>query len=146
MKIRLYEPKDLDELVRLWYKTWHKTFPNIQHSQPYSSWKERFSNDLAIRGEVWVAELDTCIVGFIVVIREEEELNQIFVDPMYQNKGVGSALINRAKEISPKRLKLSTLQQNQRACLFYEKHGFQAGYVSVNKYNGLPNVEYTWVL
>jgi putative acetyltransferase len=145
MKIRLYEPKYLEEIVQLWYKTWNQTFTDIQHPQPYSAWKERFCNDLAIRGEVWVAELENHIVGFIVVIKAEEELNQIFVDPMYQNKGVGSALINKAKEISPKRLKLYTLQQNQRACLFYEKHGFKAGNVSVNKYNRQPNVEYNWV-
>lgn len=145
MLTRLFEAKDLEAIVQLWFKTWHQTFPNIQHPQPYSAWKERFCHDLMIRGEIWVAELENCLVGFIVVFKEEQELNQIFVDPQYQNQGVGSILMNKAKEICPQKLKLTTLQQNKRACHFYEKHGFKAGKLSVNKYNKQANIEYNWL-
>jgi putative acetyltransferase len=145
LNIRLYEPKDLKATVELWYRTWHKTFPDIQHPQPYVEWKIRFRDDLAVRGEVWVAELENQIVGLIVVMKEELELNQIFVDPLYQNRGIGSALLNKAKEICPQGLKLHTLQQNRTACLFYEKQGFQAGKLSTNQINGQPNIEYYWI-
>lgn len=144
VRIRPYEPKDLEKIVQLWYRTWHQTFPNIQHPQPYSAWKSRFCDDLAVTGKVWVAEVEHHIVGFVVVIKEEQYLSQIFVNPEYQNCGVGSALLNKAKEICPQGLMLQTLQQNIRTCLFYEKHGFKAGKLSVNKINGQPNIEYHW--
>ena len=84
-------------------------------------------------------------MGFIVVFKDECELNQIFVDPTYQNKGIGTVLLKKAKEISPQGLRLETLQSNTKACLFYEKHGFTAGKMSTNKINGQPNIEYKWL-
>ncbi|MBW4572682.1 MAG: GNAT family N-acetyltransferase [Tolypothrix carrinoi HA7290-LM1] len=144
-KIRPYELNDLEDTVQLWYRTWHQTFPEIQHPQPYPAWKTRFCDDLAVRGNVWVAEVENSIVGFVVVIKDEQCLHQLFVDSMYQNRGVGSVLLKKAKEICPQGLTLQTLQQNTKACVFYEKHGFKAGKLSTNKINGQPNVEYNWM-
>jgi ribosomal protein S18 acetylase RimI-like enzyme len=143
--IRPYHQKDLTEVVQLWYLTWHQTFPHIQHPQPYTDWVARFRNDLAVRGEVWVAEVENRIVAFAVVMQEEKLLDQIFVDPRYQYCGIGSSLLNKAKEICPQGLTLQTLQQNTQACRFYEKHGFKAGKLAINKINGQPNVEYNWI-
>lgn len=144
VRIRLYDPKDLEDIVQLWYQTWHEAFPNIQHPQPYCAWKSRFRDDLAVKGEVWVCEVEHHIVGFVVVIKEEQYLAQIFVDSQSQNRGIGSILLNKAKEICPQGLTLQTLQQNIQACVFYERHGFKAGKLSVNKINGQPNIEYHW--
>lgn len=33
--IRPYQADDLENIVQLWYQTWHETFLNIQHPQPY---------------------------------------------------------------------------------------------------------------
>lgn len=151
--LRLYEAKDLTQVVRLWYRTWHSSFPEIQHPQPYELWKEHFCNQLIRRGEVWVAEVESQIVGFIVVFKDEweshitttGELNQIFVDPIYQNRGIGTFLLKKAKAICPHGLRLQTLQNNTKACLFYEKHGFVPGNLSINKINGQPNIEYNWL-
>jgi putative acetyltransferase len=99
---------------------------------------------LVIRGNIWLVEIDNRIIGFTVVILSEQELNQIFIDSDYQNQGIGSILINKAKQICPEKLKLTVLQQNQKACHFYEKHGFTAGKLSINKINGQPSIEYSW--
>ena len=145
MTIRPYVPKDLENTVQLWYRTWHQTFPHLEHPQPHNAWKVRFRDRLARRGEVWLAELENQIVGFVVVMKEEQELNQLFVDSVDQNRGIGSDLLNKAKEICPQGLTLQTLQQNTKACKFYEKHGFKAGKLAINEINGEPNIEYSWV-
>jgi len=69
--IRPYHLDDLEEVVRLWYRTWHHTFPSLQHPQPYPQWKTRFQEDLAVRGNIWIAEVDNYIVGFIVIFVKE---------------------------------------------------------------------------
>ncbi|MFQ4142782.1 GNAT family N-acetyltransferase [Chlorogloeopsis sp. ULAP02] len=145
MIVQHYNPQDLEDTVQLWYRTWHHTFPLLQHPQPYSAWKIRFRDELAARGSVWVAEVKNRIVGFVVVMKEEHYLAQLFVAPSYQNRGVGSALVKKAKEICPLGLTLQTLQENTRACVFYERHDFQVGNLSINKINGQPNVEYYWL-
>jgi putative acetyltransferase len=144
LNIRPYQPQDLEPTVELWYRTWCQTFPHLQHPQPYSQWQKRFRDDFVIRGSIWIAEINNHIIGFVVVISSEHELKQIFIDPNYQNQGIGSVLINKAKEICPFMLKLTVLQQNQKACRFYEKHGFTAGKLSINKVNGQPCIEYSW--
>ena len=133
------------QVVKLWWKTWHLTFPQIKHPQPYSSWKARFENDIASRGNIWVAEVESSIVGFVVVMEKEKELNQLFVDFNYQNQGVGKALLEKAKTICPEGLRLTTLQSNTKACLFYEQHNFKLCKQSINKINGQPNIEYCWI-
>lgn len=147
--IRIYESQDLSKIVQLWYKTWNSSFPDIQHPQPYHLWEKRFRDEIICRGEVWVADIKNQVVGFIVVFRVDNsktrgELNQIFVDPIFQNKSIGTALINKAKTICPHGLRLTTLQSNTKACSFYVKHGFVAGNTSTNKINGQPNIEYIW--
>ncbi|MEH2424181.1 MAG: GNAT family N-acetyltransferase [Nostoc sp.] len=143
--IRPYQLNDLEDTVHLWYRTWHQTFPDIQHPQPYFAWKVRFRDDLAARGDVWLAEVENQIVGFLVVIKEEQWLSQLFVDTTYQNQGISSALLDKAKAMCPQGLGLDTLQANMRACAFYEHHGFKVGKLSTNKINGQPNVEYYWM-
>ncbi|MEM9925091.1 MAG: GNAT family N-acetyltransferase [Cyanobacteria bacterium P01_D01_bin.50] len=142
--IRPYNACHIEQVVKLWWKTWHQTFPQVKHPQPYSLWKARFENDITLRGNIWVAEVESCIVGFVVVMEKEKELNQLFVDFNYQNRGIGKALLETAKAISPQGLWLQTLQSNKKACLFYEKHDFKPGKPLRNKINGQPNIEYRW--
>ena len=62
LKIRSYKSSDIEAVVKLWWKTWHNTFPQIKHPQPYPLWKARFENDLMVRGSIWVVEIAGCIV------------------------------------------------------------------------------------
>ncbi len=141
--IRPYKPSDIEQVVKLWWNTWHQTFTQIKHPHSYPSWKARFQ-DVMVRANIWVA-VESSIAGFMVVMEEEKELNQLFVDSNYQNRGIGKALLNKAKVISPQGLTLTTLQSNTKACLFYEKHDFKPGKLSISKINGQPNIEYRWI-
>ncbi len=145
LNIRKYQIDDLDKVVQLWYETWHQTLPFLQHPHKYPAWKSRFINEIVMDCEVWIAEIENRIVGFVAVNLAEIEINQIFIDFSYQNQGIGSLLIQKAKELCPQGLRLTVLQINQRACLFYEKHGFIPTNMSINKINGQPNIEYLWL-
>jgi len=65
--IRPYQLDDLEDTVDLWYRTWHETFSHIKHPQPYSLWKARFRDDLAARGNVWLAEVEQLLPWQTVV-------------------------------------------------------------------------------
>lgn len=69
---------------------------------------------------------------------EDIYLDQIFVAPATQQQGVGTTLLNKAKELSPNGLYLETLQRN-------ERHGFLPGHTGINPNNGQPNIEYRWL-
>jgi GNAT superfamily N-acetyltransferase len=95
--------------------------------------------------EVWVAEIDGQVAGYAA--RDAAELNALYVLPGYQGRGVGSALLDRAKDRSPGELWLWTFQRNAPARRFYERHGFAAIALTNGAGNEErePDVRYRWV-
>ena len=87
-------------------------------------YREHFTNRIANDHEVWLAVRVGRPAGVMAIT--EEWIEQLYVDPPQQRQGVGSALLARAKALSPNSLRLVTLQRNAGACRFYERHGFAA--------------------
>ncbi len=81
------------------------------------------SETLIAQKVTWIASADSEILGFITF--SDHAIDQLYVHPEYQNKGVGSELIELAKLSMPSGIKLYTFQSNLRALNFYEKNGFQ---------------------
>ncbi len=96
------------------------------------------------RSEVWVAELDGKIVGFLSVAGEH--LDHLYVRPGYYRQGIGDRLLVKAKAMSPQRLRLFTFQRNERARAFYEARGFVLIDFNDGSRNeeGEPDVLYEW--
>lgn len=91
----------------------------------------------------WVARSAARIVGYMVV--HGEDLGHLYVLPGWQRHGIGQALLEKAKALSPRRLELYAVQHNTRARTFYENHGFRA----VNDQDeppaaNEPGVQYVW--
>jgi GNAT superfamily N-acetyltransferase len=75
------------------------------------------------RDEIWVAERDGVVVGFIGL--RGDELTHINVDPAAQNQGLGGALLDHAMRLRPERLELWVFQKNHGARRLYERRGFR---------------------
>jgi ribosomal protein S18 acetylase RimI-like enzyme len=135
---------DFDAILALWQRSWQAAFPQLHHPQSSDGWRVRLRDEVMERNSVWVAELDATIVGFMAMDVASGYIDQLFVDVTAQRQGIGSALIHLAMERSPTGLRLHTLIENAPARVFYEKHGFRAGALETNAFNGLPNVEYVW--
>jgi len=89
------------------------------------------------RDELWVYEDDGRIVGFFALTGDE--LSHINVAPEAQNRGVGAAMLDEAKQLRPAFLQLWVFQQNEGARRFYERHGFSL----VKLTEGADNMERT---
>ncbi|MDE1992428.1 MAG: GNAT family N-acetyltransferase [Rhizobiaceae bacterium] len=84
--------------------------------------------------DVWGAEEGGRLVGVIAFLRDW--IDQLYVLPDAQRRGIGSQLLEVAKSTYPK-LSLWTFQRNAAARRFYEKHGF----VVVDESDGAGNEE-----
>ena len=73
-------------------------------------------------GEAWVWDEDG-IRGFAIL--RGGELSHLYVDPGEQARGIGSALLDRAKERRPDGFTLWVFQQNEQARRFYERRGLR---------------------
>jgi putative acetyltransferase len=93
---------------------------------------------------VMVAEVDGGVVGFIAI--EREFVDHLYIAPGHQGRGIGDALLERAKQLRPSGLKLWTFQRNLAARKFYERRGFVAQEFTDGSRNeeGEPDVMYEW--
>jgi GNAT superfamily N-acetyltransferase len=77
--------------------------------------------DVVLPGyDVVVAEVDGRLAGFAAL--EEDLLGHLYVHPSLQRRGVGDALLARAKELRPGGFRLWVFQRNTGARRFYERH------------------------
>lgn len=92
--------------------------------------------------ELWLAEEDGRRLGFLAIRRSRrngwETLERLYVEPDAQNRGVGAALLDKAKELRPQGLYLWVFQRNVGARRFYERHAFRL----VKLTDGAENMEH----
>ncbi len=74
--------------------------------------------------ETWVAEDSGRIVAVLVL--DGDDLEQFYVAPGEQRRGVGDAMLAHAKRLRPAGLRLWAFQRNAPARRFYEARGFVA--------------------
>ncbi|MCG8547309.1 MAG: GNAT family N-acetyltransferase [Alphaproteobacteria bacterium] len=142
--IRSYRADDLTATVDLWHRSWAATFPDVQHKLPRDQWDVRFVEKIIPANEIWIAERGARIAGFLAVDPGTGHLDQLFIEPTDQNRGVGSALMEKAKALSPDGLHLRVLRANTVAIRFYERHGFAFATSGISPYNKMPMHEYVW--
>lgn len=94
--------------------------------------------------EVWLAEERGEPVA--VMVLSKDDLEQLYVHPDQQGRGVGSHLVRLAQSLRPDGLHLWTFESNLGAQRFYQRHGF----IAVEHTDGsgnderAPDVRYAW--
>lgn len=84
----------------------------------------------------------TSVIAFMALT--SEMISQLYVHVGHQNEGIGSMLVNIAKQQSCGRLRLFTFRVNERAQRFYERHGFKVTGRGFEENWQLEDVEYEW--
>jgi ribosomal protein S18 acetylase RimI-like enzyme len=143
--IRSFRHADLQAVAALWHETKRQAFPYVAIQQRYTlaSDSEYFRHTLLTECSILVAELNQEPVGFMAL--KPGYIDQLFVRVDRQRRGIGSALLNHAKQLTLQDLRLYTYQKNYPARTFYERHGFRAIAFGVSPApENEPDVEYQW--
>jgi len=144
-KIRRMVPEDLDAAVDVWVRSRWDAQPWLEERMGYTDEDNLgfFREILAVRSEIWLAVEDGAVVGLLALGAGEVE--QLYVDPRRQRQGVGTALLNQAKQLRPGGITLYTHQRNERARAFYERRGFRAvAFGTSPAPESEPDVRYAW--
>ena len=145
MELRPYRGEDEAALVALWHETKQHAYPYLETERAYTLETDTafFREQLAPACEIWLAVEDGEIRGFLAL--EGDLVDRLYVAPGAQRRGVGAALLDRAKTLRPDGFDLYTHQQNVSACAFYEKHGLRAArYGTSPPPESSPDVRYRW--
>ncbi len=145
LKIRPYRYPDFDPVNDLWRRARIQALPDFQARKGYTAAEDRdyFSRVILAKCALWVAEVDGRAAGFMAIAGDF--IDQLYVAPEHQRRGIGRALIAHARRLSPSGLRLYTLQINVNARAFYETDGFVAVKFGVSPPpESEPDVEYQW--
>jgi putative acetyltransferase len=143
--IRPYADGDFEDLLVQWHDTNRVSYRYVEAHQKHTldDAKAYFRQRVLAECEVWVAVDADTLLGLLAL--QAPWIRQFSVFPGFQRRGVGAALLAKAQERSPDRLRLFTFQRNRAARAFYEKHGFVAAALGVSPAPELePDVEYRW--
>lgn len=143
--LRRFADTDFPDLVARWHETNLVSYPYSAEHQRHSLQDALsfFGNRVLTECDVWVAENDGSSAGLVAM--ESPWIRHLAVFPEYQRKGIGTALLHKARECSPKELRLYTFQRNHPARAFYEHHGFVAvAFGASPPPENEPDVEYRW--
>jgi putative acetyltransferase len=144
MRLRRYDARDEAAAIGLWLRTWQAAYPQIDFAERLDWWRERWRNELAPACEIMIADSDSGMIGFVTVDPKTRYLDQMVVAPEQWRSGVGAALIDEAKRISPQGLDLDVNIDNARAIGFYRRQGFSITGAGVNPISGNPVHRMSW--
>ena len=134
--IRKFEKNDVNYVMKIWENEnikAHKFITKEYWKSNYNFVKEALTN-----AEIYVYVIKEKIVGFIGL--DENYIQGIFVDANNQYNGIGTSLLNKAKE-SRNNLTLSVYKKNINAISFYKKNDFIITDESIDE--DTNEVEYT---
>ena len=89
---------------------------------------------------------DGRVVGMLALKPGDATLDQIFVSPKEQGRGIGRALLEVARRAMPGGFTLRMAASNRKARRFYEKEGMKALGGGVHPRTGIPVHFYGWNL
>lgn len=131
-------------IAELWLRSRMASVPAIPlpvHSD--EEVREWFQDFVLTEREVWVAVADDSVIALLVL--DGHWVDQLYVDPDRTGMGVGSRLLQVAKQRHPDGLHLWTFQANHGARRFYERHGFVAiEATDGDNEEGAPDIHYGW--
>ncbi len=134
-RIRFADPADAAEIADVHLRSRRARLPYLPELHTDEDVRAHFASVVLPSCSVVVAVAQDRIVGFAAVAAGSVE--HLYVDPDHLRSGIGSALLLRAKQISPDGLALWVFQRNDDARAFYRRHGF----VATSFHSGTGNEE-----
>lgn len=140
-RLEAFHDEQLSDLVRIWRGSFEHGL-GIVDPNPIERQERYFLDEVLAKHTVRVAMLAGRIVGFVAAT--PESIAQLFVRREFLGRGIGSRLLEWAKNQSSGSLWLYTFARNAGARAFYERRGFVATAFGHEPHWKLDDVRYEW--
>ena len=140
--VRPMKPQEAAQTAKMLHGSAEVAYRDINwhHSkEEIVSW---FTSSLDQWESIWICQSGDQICG--VLCLQPGFVDQLFIHVDWQGKGLGAALIERAKLIYPEGFWLYVFQKNTSAIAFYEKQGLIQGEAGVSPNEGEKDFKYHW--
>lgn len=125
MKIRAAVPADYDSLARIWLESWYSTGLKSLFDPGLEMLQKRIPEEIAKGWSLYAAEEDGKTVAMLAVQPKDFYLDQLWVAPAHQGRGIGRALLAFTREKFPDEIWLRCVVENENAWRWYERQDFR---------------------
>ncbi len=139
---------DAPEVTEVYLTAFRDAMPEIRLAHTDEEVAAYLRDVCIAEQETWVAEAPAggraVIVAMMVV--GEGSIDQLYVRPGWQRRGIGSRLLDLAKSRRPGGFELFAFQINERGRRFYERSGLEVVDLDDGSRNeeGEPDVRFRW--
>lgn len=129
------------ELIPMWRESFEFGV-GIEDPHPIAEQEKYFGTVVIPNNRIRVALLEGQIVGFVAA--STTSISQLYVRKGFHRRGIGSQLLEWAKNQSSGSLWLFTFERNAGARAFYERHGFKVVARGFEPTWKLNDIKYEW--
>jgi GNAT superfamily N-acetyltransferase len=142
--IRPAQSDEYDEVARVWMESWVST--GLEDGSKYllANLRARMAREIENGWSLFVADDDRHIAAMLALHLQRRYLDQLFVAPNYQGKGLGRQLLAFTRKHLPDEIYLRCVRENDKAWRWYEREGFVFEKETVDPMTGFTMKYYRW--
>jgi ribosomal protein S18 acetylase RimI-like enzyme len=139
-----YSPEYGREVVAMWRESFERAV-GVRDPHPVEEQLRALEEKIVMENRVVLVldKISSAVIGMMAFT--PEKIEQLYMHVSHQQRGIGSMLLDMAKENSGGRLRLFTFKANLKAQRFYERHGFKIIARGFEPQWQLEDIEYEWV-
>ena len=122
--IRPARETDFDAVARVWLESWESLRLPASDGVDYAALRARIPVEIAGGWHLHVADDAGTIAAMLAFRTRDNYLDQIFVAPEHQHKGIGKRLLAFTRQHLPDEIELRCVRENEKAWRWYEREGF----------------------
>ena len=143
LNVRLGRSDEFGAVAELWLSSWNSTGLGGA-TDSVDDLRERIVREIEGGWTLYVAELGGTLVGMLAIHERDLHLDQLFVAPAFQGRGLGKRFLALAREKMPDEMWLRVSLGNERAWRWYEREGFVRERVEQRPEWPQPRAYYRW--
>jgi GNAT superfamily N-acetyltransferase len=135
---------EYDEIARVWMESWVSTGLDTASDFLLANLRARIPQEVEKGWSLFVADDDGSIAAMLALHLPKKYLDQLFVAPEYQGKGLGRTLLAFTRKHLPDEIELRCIRENEKAWRWYEREGFVFKREKVEPMTGFVMKYYRW--
>jgi ribosomal protein S18 acetylase RimI-like enzyme len=122
--IRPARPDEYDEIARVWMESWVSTGLEEASNFLLAKLRARLRLEIEQGWALYVADDGGTLAAMLALHPSKLYLDQLFVAPQYQGRGLGRTLLAFTRAHLPDEIYLRCVRENEKAWHWYEREGF----------------------
>ena len=142
--IRPARAEEYDEIARVWMESWVSTGLSEASNFLLANLRARVRQEIEGGCSLFVADDGGNFAAMLALHLPDRYLDQLFVVPEYQGKGIGRRLLAFTRQQLPDEIWLRCVRENEKAWRWYEREGFVFEKEEIEPSNGFMMKYYRW--